>query len=319
MQTSPCLVVRTPGRLTTVQDAGRWGWQHLGVPVGGPMDALAFHRANGLVGNDASAAGLEMTLDGPTVELVGAATLAIAGAASARLDGVHVPVERSVDVPHGGVLDVGRLSDGARAYLAIAGGLDTPLVLGSRATTLGVLGGRPLRVGDVLPIGPRPAGGWHVPHAPRPEAARQAMRQPKGATVLRVLPGPDVEVGPVDERPRQVDAALESLCKGDYVLDAQSNRMGYRLTGPIVHLGPRGSFSAGTVMGMVQVPPDGQPILLMADRQTTGGYPVVGVVITADLPRAGQLAPGDRCRFALCTRRDAMVALLAQEQAVLGG
>lgn len=320
MPTSPCLVVRTPGRLTTVQDAGRWGWQHLGVPVGGPMDALAFRRANRLVGNDAFAAGLEMTLDGPTVEFVGPATVAIAGAAaSAHLNGVRVPAECAFDAPHGGVLEVGPLSHGARACLAVAGGLETPLVLGSRATTLAVLGGRPLRAGDVLPIGLRPAGDGRVPGATRQHGARPRMRQPQGAIVLRVLPGPDVGVGAGDERSGEVGTALASLCEGDYVLDAQSNRMGYRLTGPIVHLGAGGSFSAGTVMGMVQVPPDGQPILLMADRQTTGGYPVVGVVIAADLPHAGQLAPGDRCRFTLCTRRDAMAALLLQERDVLGG
>ncbi len=309
MSTSSCLIVRTPGRLTTVQDAGRWGWQHLGVPVGGPMDGAAFRRANHLVGNDLSAAGLEMTLDGPTLEIVGPATLALSGAATrARLDGVLVPAERSFDAPHGGVLAVGPLLDGARTYLAVAGGLDMPVVLGSRATTVAVLGGRALRAGDILPIGRSTAGGARVVG---PSGFRHDAERPARATVLRVLPREGARPDP--------DAALESLCAGEYVLDAQSNRMGYRLSGPVVHLGAHESFSAGTVMGMLQVPLDGQPILLMADRQTTGGYPVVGVVISADLPQAGQLAPGDRCRFVACTRRDAMAALLAREQAVLGG
>lgn len=309
---SPCLIVRTPGRLTTVQDEGRWGWQHLGVPVAGPMDLRAFRRANHLVGNPAMAAGLEMTLDGPTLEIVGPATLALAGAeASARLNGVSVPAGRPFEVLRAGMLEVGALRGGARACLAVAGGIETPVVLGSRATSLGVLGGRPVRAGDILPIGREPAHG--TLHADGRRAAGDGVRSgnahARGLTLRVCISRPDPDAS----------SALESLCAGEYVLDAQSNRMGYRLAGPPVTLTSRTAFSAGTVMGMLQVPPDGQPILLMADRQTTGGYPVVGVVISADLTHAGQLGPGDRCRFVVCTRREAMAALLAQEQDMLGG
>lgn len=307
------LTVREAGLLTTVQDEGRWGWQHLGVPVGGPMDGWSFRRANRLVGNGPRAAALEMTLVGPVLEIVGPVTFALAGALfDAQLDATPCPHDTALHVERRAWLDVGRRRVGARAYLAVRGGFDTAVVLGSRATSMGVPGVRAVEQGDVLPVGQAPerlplparAGAGDAPrHVPAsdPEAS--------DVTVLRVLAGDPADDGEV----------LARLCSGTYEIGTQSNRMGYRLRGPGVTAEANGRFSAGTVAGMVQLPPDGQPILLMADRQTTGGYPAVGVVISADLSRAGQLAPGDRCRFVACTRQEAMTALLAREREMLGG
>lgn len=305
------LTVREPGLLTTVQDEGRWGWQHLGVPVGGPMDGWSFRRANRLVGNGPRAAALEITLVGPVLEIVGPVTFALAGALfDARIDATPCPHDMALHVERRAWLDVGPRRVGARAYLAVRGGLDTAVVLGSRATSMGVPGTRAVERGDVLPVGPP------SPRSPLPPPRRAgddathaptiALEAP-GVAALRILPGDRADD----------DGALALLCRGTYEIGTQSNRMGYRLRGPRVTADADGRFSAGTVAGMVQVPPDGQPILLMADRQTTGGYPVVGVVISADLSRAGQLAPGDRCRFVACTRQEAMTALLAWERGVL--
>lgn len=301
------LVVRTPGLLTTVQDTGRWGWQHVGVPVGGAMDLVAYERANCLVGNAPSAAVLEATLEGPTLEIVGHVRFALTGAEfGVTLNGEPVPHELPCEVARGGWLAMGRARRGARAYLAVSGGLDTPLVLGSRSTSPGVLGGRGLRPGEVLPVGPfgeTSSGRRSTPGAP---AALPARRVRAARPCLRVLPL-------FDTAPHQ--AALAVLCANPYRLDAQSNRMGYRLHGAALDVPADRRGSSGTAAGLLQVPADGQPILLMADRQTTGGYPTVGVVISADLPVAAQLAPGETCCFEVCSRQDAMTALLAQQRA----
>lgn len=311
MAASGSLIVHEPGLLTTVQDQGRWGWQHFGVPVGGPMDEASFRRANRLVGNRATAAVLEITLVGPVLEIVGPATFALAGAVfDARLDATPCPHDTAVHVERRGRLDVGQRRMGARAYLAVRGGLDTPVVLGSRATSIGVPGTRAVQRGDVLPIGPAAALSSLPPRSRAVDRERPAdLPRAAEVTILRLLA--------VDRT--DGDQALAVLCGETYEIGTQSNRMGYRLGGPRVTATADGRFSAATVAGMVQVPPDGQPILLMADRQTTGGYPAVGVVISADLCHAGQLAPGDRCRFVATTRQQAMTALLAHERGRLDG
>lgn len=313
------VLVHSAGWLTTVQDAGRWGWQHLGVPVGGPMDANALRRANRLLGNHREATVLEMTLSGPTLEFRTSVTIALTGAAfDARLDGQPLVRDVAVTVSAGAILEMGARQSGARAYLGVAGGFDTPVVLGSRATTVSVLGGRPLAAGDQLALASSnrvtPGSSTTKPPPQETPGAGPGHRRDdpgQGWERLRVLPGPDAD-GP------GAVASLDTLCADDYVIGAQSNRMGYRLQGPPVAVDGPPVHSTGTVMGMVQIPPDGQPLLLMADRQTTGGYPVVAVVISADLPLAGQLAPGDRCRFGVCSRGEAMAALIAQEQAESG-
>lgn len=297
----PSLEVRTPGLLTTVQDLGRWGWQHLGVPVGGAMDAHACRVANALVGNPPEAAVLEATVLGPSIVADTPVTVALTGGPfAATLDGRPLAFDVAHALPAGAVLDVGSRSGRARAWMAVSGGIDVPLVLGSRSTTPGVLGGRALRAGDVLPVG-----------RAQETARRRHVRRAGGAAtgdvaVLRVLLAPDAsDVGP---------EAVGALCAGPYVVGADSNRMGYRLKGAAVPTRSHSRPSSGTVMGMLQVPPSGQPILLMADRQTTGGYPAPAAVIEADLGIAAGLAPGDVCRFSVCTRHEALTARLARER-----
>jgi antagonist of KipI len=303
---TPVIVVVRSGLMTTVQDRGRFGLQHLGVPPAGPMDALSFRIANLAVGNDAGEAALEVTLKGPELRVERDATFAICGAdLSPTLDGGAVPL----GVPHtaraGAVLAFGERRWGARAYVAVRGGIDVPVVLGSRATSLqarlpGVTG-RTLKAGDVLAIGDR------VGLRGLPERFWPGTGPALAPVVVRFLRGPDDD--------RFEDAAIERFTASTYRIEPQSNRMGYRLDGPPIAIRNGGSFpSEGSPMGSIQVPPSGQPILLMADRQTTGGYPRIGTVITADLSIAGQLAPGDELRFESCAREVAIAALRAQEQ-----
>lgn len=305
-QPSRILVVRS-GWLTMVQDLGRYGYQQYGVSVAGVMDHLSAIVANRLVGNSDHAAVLELTLKGPELRFEQRAVIAIAGAdLSPTINGHGVPLWKSIAIHRGSRLSFGAQRVGSRAYLAIAGGIDIPLVLGSRAThrasEMGGLGGRPLRAGDILYAG-EPAKsldrsiGTRLPDQLRPRYGRSAT--------LRILPGPQQDFFGA--------RSLATLTKATYTVSPQSDRMGYRLTGPkIVRKGSAQFISDGTAMGALQVPPDGQPILLMADRQTTGGYPKIAVVISADLPLAAQLAPGDTITFAECSLTTAQKALRRQ-------
>jgi KipI family sensor histidine kinase inhibitor len=292
-----------PGLMTTVQDDGRWGSQHEGVPVSGAMDRLSLRDANRAVGNPSTAAALEATLGGVEVRLEHAGSLAVAGAdLSATLDGHALPL--GVGVPHtpGSVVRFDARRRGARAYLALDGGLDVPPCLGSRATDLtsglGGVDGRRLRAGDRVSVGaPVPAARHEISHD-----ATAARPLPAGGARVRVMPGPHSEWFP--------PAALDRLCRTRYEVSPESNRMGYRLRGaePLPR-DAREMISDATCAGALQVPPSGQPILLMADRQVTGGYPIIATVITADLPVVGQLAPGDWIEFDTCTRDVALTAL----------
>jgi antagonist of KipI len=297
--------VRRPGLLTTVQDAGRFGLQHLGVPPSGPMDPLSFRLANLVAGNDEAEAALEVTVTGPELRFQSDAVIAICGAdLSPMIDGREVPLNEAVSVARGATLEFGARRNGTRAYVAVRGGIDVPVVLGSRATSLQAqlpgLAGRALRAGDVLPIGGR------VERDVEPDVEIEMTRDQTRPAVLRFVAGPDSDRFPAD--------AIEGLASGAYRIAPQSNRMGYRLEGAPVLPVERGELlSEASPSGTIQVPPSGQPILLMADRQTSGGYPRIGTVITADLPVAGQLAPGDEIRFERCDRETAVAALRAQE------
>ena len=293
------IAVVRPGLMTTVQDEGRRGRQHEGVPVSGAMDRGSLRRANRAVGNAAGAAALEVTLDGLEVRVDHAGALAVAGAdLGATLDGRPLPLATPVKHAAGGVVRFDGRRRGARAYLAFDGGLAVAPVLGSRATdltsALGGVNGRRLRAGDRLGVGElSPA---HRAGGP------DAQTLPAGGARVRVLPGPYPEWFP--------PAAIDKLCRTRYEVTAESNRMGYRLRAeePL----PRETgemISDATWQGALQVPPSGQPILLMADRQVTGGYPIIATVIAADLPVVGQLAPGDWIEFAVCTRAAAVAAL----------
>ena len=300
-------VVR-PGLQTTVQDLGRWGHQAYGVAVAGPMDSLSHRVANLLVGNDSAAAALEITLIGPELEFEGDATIAVCGAdfdlyANERPVGLAVTTR----ITRGTRLVFGRRRAGARAYLAVAGGLRTPLVLGSRATHLvsgmGGVAGRALRAGDRLP--------FIVAAAPVPVRRAAGLTLPAGGrTRLRLLPGPQADWFE--------PSASHLLTSVSFRISPRSNRMGFRLEGPPLSRRRGGEpISEPVAFGALQVPAAGEPILLMADRQTAGGYPKIASVIAADLPLAGQMAPGDFIEFAMCSRHEAAAALIARERPLL--
>ncbi len=306
---SGTLTVLAPGLQTTVQDLGRWGHQAIGVPVAGPMDPYAHRLANALVGNPRSAATLEAALVGPRVQFDDTRLVAVTGARfDVTLDGAAVPLNQPVEARPGAILAFGARQRGARSYVAVEGGIDVPLVLGSRAThvptAMGGFDGRALARGDLLPLGPLRRSGVA-------RGRREADGDERPTTIapiqVRVLPGPQDDRFTAD--------ALDRLASEPYRVGVDSNRMGFRLEGPrLEHRGSADIISDATPIGSIQVPGSGQPLLLMADRQTTGGYAKLATVITADIGVAGQAAPGDRIRFVVCSRADAVAALVARER-----
>ena len=279
------------GLLTTVQDLGRFGCQQYGVPVSGAMDVWALRAANRLVGNDDGAAALEITLAGPALRFDGPGVIAVTGGdLGARLNGRPMPTWQSVGVTAGAELTFSAVLDGMRAYLGVAGGIDVPLVLGSRSTLtksrLGGYMGRALADGDRVPVG-EPAG----------RASSAGLRLPREmvpayghAHTVRVVMGPQDDAF--------TDEGIRCFLSECYTLAPQSDRVGCRLAGPrIGHRRGADIVSDGTAFGAVQVSGDGMPIVLMADRGTTGGYTKIATVASADLSRIAQAAPGDRVRF----------------------
>lgn len=288
----PSITVVAPGLMTTVQDMGRPGYRACGVTPGGAADPVAAALANHLVGNPPQAALLELTLSGPTLLFDQSARVALTGGTFPGLAGW-----RPLQLAAGSTVTLGHASRGCRGYLAIAGGLDIPVVLGSRSTHLaasfGGLAGRPLIAGDQLCIGqshlPAPEANWGLRH--------DLVPVPDGAARLRLLV-PEGE-------PTTVDGLLGT----PFRVSSRSNRMGLRLEGsPLTSAQPSDGISRGVVAGTVQLPPDGQPILLLTDCQTIGGYPVIGHVASADLRLAAQLRPGDTLTFEPTTRQDAIAS-----------
>ena len=298
------VTVLRPGLFTTIQDEGRWGHQASGVSVSGALDRVSHRRANAAVGNAVDAATLEVTLLGPELRFDHGAHVAIAGAdLQASIDGSSVRPGEATSGRTGSVLRFGGRRSGARAYVAFAGGVDAAPVLGSRATHagagLGGLEGRALKAGDRLPLGTATGQG-----APRGIDAPWAATA--GGARLRVLPGPQDDFF--------AESAFQILERTRFIVTPQSNRMGYRLSGATLpRLDEREMISDAAFVGGIQVAASGEPILLMADRQTTGGYPQIATVVTADLAVAGQLAPGDWVEFERCSRAEALDALAAQE------
>lgn len=316
------LAVLAPGLATTVQDLGRPGWQAFGVSAGGAMDADAFRLANRLVGNDEAAAALEITLQGGVYRIKRDVLAAVAGAElEASVDGDSLPQGRPVLLRAGAMLVLGRALRGCRAYLAIAGGIDVPPALGSRSTDaragIGGYRGRALAAGDALracepppaarrlmaALAERAAESGALWAAPQSFAAAASSLPREGRpAVLRALPG----VG-WRRFARQAQQALEA---GEYAVLPASDRMGLRLSGAPLPAEERGELlSHGVAPGAVQVPADGQPIVLAAGCQPTGGYPVIAHVISADRGLLAQLKPGDRLRFALVDLEQAWQAL----------
>ena len=307
MRESAQISVIKPGWFTTVQDLGRVGFQQFGMPVSGAMDRRSLIIANRLVGNRDQDAALEVTFKGPELLFNIDTEFAIAGAdLSPFINGRPIPAWTTVEIRTGDRLSFGARRNGARCYLAVTGGFIVPEVLGSRSTHVasktGGMEGRALIAGDILMSG--------LPITLRKQYRNRifpANLRPIYSTFqeLRIISGPQPEAFSSD--------AFATLTSSTYRISGHSDRMGYRLEGPI--LGCRGkppSISDGTAMGVLQVPADGQPILLMADRHTTGGYPKIGVVITADLHLAAQLLPGETIRFARTTFVKAQQAMKSQ-------
>ncbi|GGX87774.1 5-oxoprolinase subunit C family protein [Streptomyces fructofermentans] len=288
--TDRALVVVRAGALTTVQDLGRPGHAHLGVPRSGALDGPSAALVNRLVGNRPEAAVLETTLDGCDLRPRSAVTVAVAGApCPVSVDGRAVPWGAPVRVPAGARLSVGRAVLGVRAYVGVSGGVAVDPVLGSRSTDLlSGLGPPPLADGVVLPVG-RPDGS-----PARVDVAAQPG--PPAELVLRVTPGPRDDWFTA--------AAVRTLVSRPYRVSSASNRIGLRTEGPVLERARVGELpSEGMVLGAVQVPPDGRPVVFLADHPTTGGYPVIAVVRAEDLPAAAQAAPGIPLRFAAVGRR----------------
>ncbi|MEU5990256.1 biotin-dependent carboxyltransferase family protein [Spirillospora sp. NPDC047418] len=277
-------VVR-PGPLATVQDLGRPGRAHLGVPRSGAADERALRLANRLVGNPEGAAGVEFTFGGAELRFRRRAWIAVAGApVPVRIDGRAQGTNAPCFVPDGAVLEVGTPPSGLRSYLAVRGGVVVDEVLGSRSTDLlSGLGPAPLSPGDRLPVG-SPAGCARIavdiaPAPPMPETP-----------VLRILPGPRDDWFTED--------SLAVLTSTLYTVSPDSNRVGVRLDGPPLVRAREGELgSEGMVTGSIQVPPSGLPIIFLADHPTTGGYPVIAVLVSAAVADAAQLRPGRRLRF----------------------
>jgi len=282
--------VVSPGSLTTVQDLGRYGFIDRGVPPSGALDRGAFRIANLLVGNPEGVAALEITMTGPALEvLCAAADVALAGAdMDLSVNRQAAPMWRTLRVKKGDLIRVGQAKSGCRACLAVTGGIDVPLVMGSRSTCvkakIGGVEGRAIRKGDVL---------RRLPADPLRDARSvppDAVPAYPAEIVLRAIPGPQEEVFG-----RGLDLFFDSC----YDITPESDRMGCRLQGPPVHHDegfPQSIISEPTIPGNVQVPADGQPIILLVE-QTTGGYTKIATVISSDIPKIAQAVPGNRVRF----------------------
>ena len=292
--------VISPGVLTTVQDTGRFGHQAAGIPEAGAMDRASLRLANALLGNPEDAAALELTIFGGTFEFDGKGTIALTGADMRPfLNGNRMSMNTAVPVKAGDRLELGVASRGMRAYLAVSGGIDVPVVLGSRSTDLksrlGGLEGRKLRAGDVLENGSRPQAAAELAEVQgtpcEPVLQRLAKAtSPEGVTQIRFLFGPQDAMFAEDAKKTFTDSI--------YTLSAACDRMGYRLEGAAVpSLNGTDILSEGICFGSIQVPANGQPIVMMADHQTTGGYAKIGTVLSEDLPLLAQLGPGKRIHF----------------------
>lgn len=272
-----------PGMLTTVQDLGRFGQGHIGVPQQGAVDSYALRWAQRLAGNAPTEAALEITLLGPVLEVLDPCFAALAGAElGAQVNGVAWPAGRSLWLKPGDTVAFCSPSEGLRAYLAFAGGVAGDVVLHSRSTDLqsriGGHGGRALAAGDLLEVGD---GAGQPAIAPVPTAMIKET--------LRVLPGPRDELFP--------DDALRQLTSAHYLVTPEADRVGIRLLGPEVGGAPGDIPSEGTPLGGIEILPSGQPIILLQGRGSVGGYPVLATVISADIPATAQMRPGSRLRF----------------------
>lgn len=282
------LVVRAAGPLSTLQDRGRFGYQRFGVSPAGAFDPLYLAAANALVGNPPDTAAVEFTLAGDSLQVeADSVRLAVAGDFAVAIDGKPAAAWRSHRLLRGQTIAIGPAARGARGYLAVERGFAVAPVLGSVSThvrtRMGGLDGGPLKAGDALPLA--------LPQAPdRPERRLDPGALPRRDGTIRVVPGPQDD--------HFSDAGRATFFASEYVVTAEADRMGIRLSGPQVeHARGYNIVSDGIVTGAVQVPGSGLPIVLLVDRQTAGGYPKIAVAIAPDIAAMAQLRPGDRLRF----------------------
>jgi antagonist of KipI len=283
----PFLRIIYPGILTTIQDLGRYGYLKYGLPPSGCADEISFRAGNALVGNEAWCAGLEMTIQGGKFEVLSDSFMAITGAdMEPKINGKLCPMWQSFMGRAGDVLEFSQVHSGCRSYLLVSGGIDVPLVMGSRATNLiagiGGLEGRALKSGDILY---RKDGGQRKEKV----FPLQFLPEFKTSQELRVILGPQNEYFS--------ESGLKNFLSDAYVVSPQSNRMGYRLLGPCIEIEKGGFISDAVPLGAIQVSGEGQPVVLLWDRQTTGGYPKIAVVIKADIWKLAQAKPGDEFKF----------------------
>ncbi len=305
------LRVLAPGFLTSLQDAGRPGFAAMGVGASGAFDTPALRLANALCGNPANACGLEITLIGPRLRFDRDSLIAVTGAPIPFLvDDQPAPMWSPVPIRAGSSIRLGTIRQGCRSYLAIHGGIALPPVLDSRSsdlnTALGPLEGRALQIGDDLPIGrydrlPMPAGRWSL------DASHWFCANPDRP--LRLLPG--------SQRGMLTAASVEALFSRTFTVATDSNRVGLRLSGPTLEWrAPVEMTSEGSVPGVLQLPPSGQPIAFGPEAPVSGGYPRIGQVAMVDLPRLAQARPGDRLGFVPIGFDEALSALQRREQAL---
>lgn len=304
------LTIRKAGLFTTIQDLGRPGLRRFGISGGGAMDASSLRIANLLVGNPENSAAIEVTMNGPEILFEQPAEIALCGAdLSPAINGIDASMWRPLQIAAGDVLSFGVPKSGCRTYLAVAGGIQVPIVMDSASTLtragIGGFCGRALRKGDRLEFGgkeqteDRERANWFVsPHFKTDVPADPVIRLLKGRH--HALFGADSQ---------------ERLTEELFVVTNEADRMGYRLDGPPLTLErPQELLSEAVIPGTIQVPPSGNPIVLMADCQTTGGYPKIGQIAAADLPVVAQLRPGQQVRFELISMEQAQEAWLVQER-----
>jgi antagonist of KipI len=286
----PVIVIQSAGLLTTVQDSGRLGYQRYGMPVAGAMDPFSFRLANALVGNSPDAACLETTYTGPEIIFTANGAIAITGADMHPCkNGKAIQVNKTIFVKGGDILSFRDLKYGCRSYIAFAGGIIVPRVMGSYSTYLrakiGGFEGRALRVGDKLLIGE--ISGKIV----KLEIPGTLLPTYSSHQSIRIIPGPEIKRFDFD--------AIRYFLTSEYHVTDQSDRMGYRLSGYTInsHTGNSDIISAGISLGTIQIPGNGQPIILMADRPSSGGYSRIANVISTDITLLAQLKPGDYINF----------------------
>ncbi|WP_085524291.1 biotin-dependent carboxyltransferase family protein [Tuberibacillus sp. Marseille-P3662] len=318
--------INKPGLLTSIQDLGRHGLQKYGVIMSGVMDQMSHRIANLLVGNEENEATIEMTLLGPTLQFEMDSLIAICGGdLSPTIDGEPVRLWRSIFIKKGSELRLGRCQSGCRAYLAVAGGYKISSVMGSQSTYLraeiGGLKGRALQTGDQIHFGKPSNLSTQIMDDLKTHLGNQRFIETDWSVTSELIP--------IDKTPHPIRVmkgrqyhlftreSQENLFSESFEITPQSDRMGYRLKGSKLHLESKGDMISEAVsFGTIQVPAEGQPIVLLADRQTTGGYPKIGQVATVDLPYMAQLKPGDKVSFMEISLEAAQRLYLEQERKI---